>query len=195
MVRALLASAAILSAGLFSVRPTAQPPIRQACTAPRVSQWSSIRDTLWPLLVHRDGDQLWAHFDSVRTPGQTATWCNPLQNDAEALAAARTLYANSCAVCHGPDGKGDGVGAGTADPRPYDFTLPEFAGMRSPPGTAILYAIMTRGIDGTAMPGFAAEYSGWERLALMAYITSLPGPAAISRADAWADSLRARRNH
>ena len=184
----LLGGGAVLSA---SHQPSATS---QQCPAPRVSQWSSIRDTLWPLVRHRDGDEAWAHLDTVRTPGQTGTWCNPLQNDAEAIAAARQIYQTACAVCHGMEGKGDGPGAATADPSPFDFTRPEFAGMRTAPGTALLYAILTRGIDGTAMPGFAADFSGWERLALIAYVTSLPGPAAVARSSAWADSLRARRH-
>ena len=63
----------------------------------------------------------------------------------------QSVQTTTCAICHGDLGKGDGVGAGMDEPRPYDFTRPEFAGMRAPPGTAVLYAILTRGIDGTRM--------------------------------------------
>src|SRR5205085_7249498 len=167
LVAVLVMGAAAIPDSRFPVPDSRFPIPDQVCAAPRVSQWSSIRDSLWPQVIHRDGDEAWAHLDTVRTPGQTGTWCNPLQGDAEAIAAARTIYTNSCAVCHGPLGKGDGPGAATADPSPFDFTKREFAGMRTPPGTAILYSILTRGIRGTAMPGFAADLSGWERLALI----------------------------
>jgi len=79
------------------------------------------------------------------------------------------------------------------NPPPYDFTRREFAGMREAQGAGVLYAIVVRGIDGTSMAGFGAELGGWERLALMAYITSLPGEAAVAGSVAWADTLRARR--
>jgi hypothetical protein len=65
--------------------------------------------------------------------------------------------------------------------------------MREPPGPAVLFAILTRGIDGTTMRGYAETLSGWERLAVIAYILELPGPAAVRSSRAWADSLRARR--
>ncbi len=178
--------------GLGSVGAGGRTGTQQPCPAPRVSSWSGIRDTLWPLLAHRDGDDAWAHLDSVALPRESAGWCNPLQNDAAAIAAARDLYASNCASCHGTEGRGDGQPPGATDPAPYDFTRPEFAGMREPPGPALLYAMLARGISGTTMPP-AAELSGWERLAVLAFITSLPGPDAVAASRAWSDSLRARR--
>ena len=95
-------------------------------------------------------------------------------------------------MCHGAGGKGDGLGAGPSLPAPYDFTAPEFAGMREPPGTAVLYAIVSRGIAGTSMRAFD-ELGPWERLAVLAYITRFPGDSAVAAQKAWADTLRARR--
>lgn len=154
-----------------------------------------MRDTVWPLVVHREGDQHWAHLEAARLPGQSATWCNPLQTSPDALAAGRDAYREFCASCHGDTGAGDGPGAGASDPPPASFTRPEFAGMREPPGPALLYAIIARGIDGTAMASHSTELRGYERLAVMAWITSLPGDTAIRNSRAWADSLRARRPH
>jgi mono/diheme cytochrome c family protein len=190
--RSVLAGVMALAAGaVFSFQPSAIS--QQSCPAPRVSQWSSIRDSVWPLIGHQDGDEVWAHLVPENLPGASGTWCNPLQRDSEAIAAGRSLYATACASCHGDQGKGDGPGAAQADPRPYDFTRPEFAGMREPPGPAVLYAIITRGIDGTAMTGLARDLGGWERLAVMAYVTGMPGRDAIARSREWADTLRARR--
>jgi len=183
--------------GLVAVAYAAMPsvpatPSAAQCPTPRVSQWSGIRDTLWPQVVHRDGDDAWAHVDTTGLPRGSAAWCNPLAQDPDALAAGRDLYANACATCHGDAGRGDGPGGRVGDPTAYDFTRAAFAGTREPPGPALLYAIMTRGIEGTAMPGFP-DLSGWERLALVAYIQRFPGTAAIGESRAWADSLRRRR--
>lgn len=163
------------------------------CPAPRVSQWSSIRDTLWPQLTHRDGDQRWAHLDTLPLPRGAEAWCNPLASDADGLAAGRDIYRDQCSACHGDSGAGDGPGGRTADPEPYDFTRPEFAGMAVPPGPGYLYAILARGIGGTTMVAFP-ELSGYERLAVIAYIARFPGPAAVAQSRAWGDSLRVRRH-
>jgi high-affinity iron transporter len=141
-----------------------------------------------------DGDSAWAHLEPAGLPAAAATWCNPLQGDSEAVRAGRQLYGIWCASCHGDAGRGDGPGAAQATPAPYDFTRPEFAGMREPPGPAVLYAIMTQGVGGTMMRGFEQDLGGWERLALIAYITQLPGAVAIRGSRAWADSLRARKH-
>lgn len=175
---------------------TARPPDRltaESCPAPRPMLWAAIRDTVWPQIAHRDGDAAWAHLEPDALPGQSTTWCNPLLADARARSAGPALYAQYCASCHGDQGRGDGPGAQVADPPPYDFTRPEFAGMREPPGPAVLYAIVTRGIDGTTMRAHAVVLSGWERLAVLAYVLEMPGRAAVQNSRAWADTLRSRR--
>lgn len=189
---ALAAGMALTAAALSG--SAGSPAASQGCPAPRVSQWGSIRDSLWPRVTHRAGDERWAHLDSLAFPGQTGAWCNPLAGDAQAIAGGRNVYVtHECANCHGELGRGDGPGAAVMDPPPYDFTQAEFAGMREAPGTAVLYAIMTHGIHGTTMQGYGDQLSGWERLAVIAYLTSLPGPEAARHSRAWADSLRRRR--
>ena len=64
--------------------------------------------------------------------------------------------------------------------------------MREPPGPAVLYAIVSRGIAGTTMRAFG-ELGPWERLAVLAYVTRLPGDSAVAAQKAWVDSLKARR--
>ena len=46
---------------------------------------------------------------------------NPVAPTAESIAAGRRTYARLCVRCHGPEGKGDGGGAG-AGGQPADFT-------------------------------------------------------------------------
>lgn len=43
---------------------------------------------------------------------------------ADAAAAAKQKYDTLCTTCHGPQGKGDGPGAASLDPKPRDFTDP-----------------------------------------------------------------------
>ncbi len=192
-MRGLLAIAGVLAVGA-QLAAFERPPRQQACPTPRATLWSNIRDSLWPQYGHADGDDRWAHLDTTGLPQRSATWCNPLAHDAQAVRAGRRLYEqNECASCHGEQGRGDGPGAAVSDPAPYDFTRREFAGIREPPGTALLYAVLARGIAGTSMQPPAAQLSAWERLALIAYLTSLPGPDAVRNSRAWADSLRARR--
>jgi mono/diheme cytochrome c family protein len=51
---------------------------------------------------------------------------NPLQFSREALQAARDLYLDNCAQCHGEHGKGDGPEATMHDPLPADLSNRKF---------------------------------------------------------------------
>src|SRR5258708_18480043 len=46
----------------------------------------------------------------------------------------RRVYAERCAVCHGPDGRGNGPAAPSLIPRPRDFTLGQFKYKSTPHG-------------------------------------------------------------
>ena len=192
---ALAASFGVLAALTTSAALPGEGPAAQACPAPRAAIWAGVRDSLWPLITHRGGDAAWAHLEPGALPGASAGWCNPLAPDPAARAAGRAIYVQHCATCHGDQGRGDGPSAGAADPGPYDFARPEFAGMREPPGLAVLYAIVTRGIDGTTMRAFGETLGPWERLAVLAYISELPGAEAVRASRAWADSLRSRHRN
>jgi mono/diheme cytochrome c family protein len=52
---------------------------------------------------------------------EAAKVANPVPASAEGLAAGRKTYARLCVRCHGPEGRGDGGGAG-AGGQPADFT-------------------------------------------------------------------------
>jgi mono/diheme cytochrome c family protein len=51
-------------------------------------------------------------------PAEYATKKNPLKASAENIAAGKALFAQSCAVCHGPKGAGDGEGGKALNPPP-----------------------------------------------------------------------------
>jgi len=191
----LLAVAALAAAQRPSAHGPSTPARRTAAArCPQPAAWAAVPDSAWPLLAHVDGDSAWAHLQPDGLPPKVAAWCNPLDARTSAADAGRSLYAQHCATCHGASGRGDGPGAGAMLPAPFDLSAPRFAGMREPPGPAVLYAIVTRGIDGTTMRGFG-ELGPWERLAVLTYITRLPGDSALAAQKAWADTLKARRPH
>lgn len=83
------------------------------------------------------------------------------------VARGRMLYASRCAVCHGAEGDGRGPVAASIDPPPRDFTKGQFR-VRStrpgdPPSDDDLFQTLTRGLAGTAMPGWAglSEADRW----------------------------------
>ena len=52
---------------------------------------------------------------------------NPLPATSDVLANGKSLYEANCAVCHGPQGRGDGPGASGLNPPPPDLRGPAVA--------------------------------------------------------------------
>ncbi len=57
-----------------------------------------------------------------KVPEEAKLRKNPVQASPAALAAARTVYLDKCAQCHGETGKGDGSDAASYYPRPSSLT-------------------------------------------------------------------------
>jgi high-affinity iron transporter len=85
------------------------------------------------------------------------------------LESARYLYAQTCAGCHGSQGRGDGFQAAGLEPPPTNFHDRARARHRSPYG---LYNTITLGVEGTAMPAFH-NLSEHERWSLAFYVGTL----------------------
>ncbi|WP_437370403.1 c-type cytochrome [Maribacter litoralis] len=51
---------------------------------------------------------------------------NPLKGDAKTIASGKKVYKMLCFVCHGPKGKGDGMGGTGLKPKPADLTSSDF---------------------------------------------------------------------
>jgi high-affinity iron transporter len=86
------------------------------------------------------------------------------------LAEGKAIYDRSCASCHGPLGLGDGVAARGMNPAPPAIGTREAMHDVSP---ALMYRIVSVGIAGTPMTGWAERLSANERWNVVAYLNSL----------------------
>lgn len=86
------------------------------------------------------------------------------------LARGRDLFAQECASCHGPKGRGDGPGGLALNPKPQDFTSRQ--GWKNNFHVDGIYQTLERGIPGSGMASF--NYLGRkDRMALVHYVQSL----------------------
>jgi mono/diheme cytochrome c family protein len=99
------------------------------------------------------------------------------------------IYAQRCAVCHGPDGRGNGPAAPSLIPRPVDFGRGQFkykstAGDQ-PPTDGDLVRVVTDGLQASAMPYFRDLLTPDEIRAVVGYVQGLsaafsaPAPSPI----------------
>jgi len=86
------------------------------------------------------------------------------------VAAGRATYERACASCHGATGLGDGALAGSMTPRPPAIGSDTAMYDVSP---ALMYRVVSVGIAGTPMAGFAGQLSAQERWNVIAYLTTL----------------------
>jgi putative copper resistance protein D len=83
----------------------------------------------------------------------------PVPYSALSIAHGLQLYGDHCAVCHGPEGYGDGPAAAALRPRPADLTAKHAADHTA----GDIFWWLTHGMKGTAMPGFQDRLSEEER--------------------------------
>lgn len=96
------------------------------------------------------------------------------------LAAAKALFAQNCAQCHGESGRGDGPGRETMNPKvpaPANFTDPERMARLSP---FKAFNTITFGVEKTSMPNFSAltEEERWQVAFYLFSLRFSPGEAA-----------------
>ena len=86
------------------------------------------------------------------------------------------VFAQRCAVCHGPDGKGNGPAAPSMFPRPRDFSSGIFkyksTAPGEPPTDEDLLRIVRDGLPASAMPYFAGLLSAEELAAVVQRVKS-----------------------
>lgn len=91
------------------------------------------------------------------------------------LAAGARLYSQHCASCHGPRGMGDGPEGRTLVPPPPALGSADV--MRDVP-PALMYRIISVGVAGTKMIGWAELLSADERWSIVSWLNGLRGPEA-----------------
>lgn len=109
--------------------------------------------------------------------------------NADLLARGKTVYAQTCATCHGPEGKGDGPGGKGLTPIPRNFTTPE--GWKNGSRLEDIYRTLEEGIKGSSMVSYN-YLSKRDRMALAHVVQGLgsfPHPASDSKALAALEKL------
>ena len=86
------------------------------------------------------------------------------------LAEGRTIFAQSCASCHGVGGRGDGPAAARMNPRPPAIGTADHMRGITP---ALMFRITSIGIAGTPMAGFAGALTPDQRWNVVAYVNTL----------------------
>ena len=61
-----------------------------------------------------------------KAPASADKTVNPIKNDPKSVASGKKIYKMLCSVCHGPKGKGDGMGGTGLTPKPADLTNASF---------------------------------------------------------------------
>lgn len=103
---------------------------------------------------------------------------NPLSYSEANLAAAKRVYAEMCANCHGDGGKGDGSDAMMYDPPPQDLTDAAKMSQRT---DGEIYYQLTEGRK--PMPSFRKKLTEEQRWQLVLFVRSLAaGAVTPSRA-------------
>lgn len=100
-------------------------------------------------------------------PAAEKALTNPMTASAANLAAAKEIYSDKCANCHGDGGKGDGSDAMMYDPAPSDLTDPK-VGKKT---DGELYYQITEGRK--PMPSFKKKLTDEQRWGLVLFVRSL----------------------
>lgn len=168
------------------------------------SQLAALAPTKLGSALAAQADRLLAAVEAKAEPAVVADLAHRLANDLLAsypisavpkappdIARAAPIYAQQCAACHGPTGRGDGPVAANLTPPPIAFTDADRADRRS---LFALYEVISQGIEGTAMTSFSSLPEE-ERWALAFYVGGLaysPGSRAQGEA-LWRDEVALRR--
>ncbi len=122
---------------------------------------------IWSLGALIIGVVMLGYFTADLTP--TSDLKNPLPNDTASLARGQQVYAQNCAVCHGPRGAGNGPLAANLNPPPATLQ----GGHLLTHTDGDLYYWLSHGIPGTAMPAFSGSLNDGDIWAAIRYVRTL----------------------
>ena len=91
---------------------------------------------------------------------------NPLAGDPRAAEEGRVAFRGSCSLCHGIKGEGG---------RGPDLTISAYSTGNS---ESELYDVISGGVTGTEMPGFAARFESDDIWRLVSYVRSIAGSSS-----------------
>jgi len=104
---------------------------------------------------------------------------------AEMIEAGKRVYFTKCVWCHGVDGAGDGPAADRLWPRPRNFNqgtfkirrtasgeLPLFDSKKAVEAENDLFATVTHGLPGSAMPSWEGILTEEQRLQVLSFVTT-----------------------
>ena len=104
---------------------------------------------------------------------------------AEMIEAGKRVYFTKCVWCHGMDGAGDGPAADRLWPRPRNFNqgtfkirrtasgeLPLFDAKKAVEAENDLFATVTHGLPGSAMPSWEGILTEEQRLQVLSFVTT-----------------------
>jgi len=98
-------------------------------------------------------------------------WIEPSSHVQAQQIDAAALFQQYCALCHGPEGKGDGIMAAQLNPKPRNFTKEPFK--YGDTDEAIFNTIKTGGPNPTGMLVFGGTLTDDQIRALVQYVKSL----------------------
>lgn len=93
----------------------------------------------------------------------------PWVSSPEIVAYGQKFYKTNCAICHGPEGKGDGPSAAGINPKPRNLVEGKWT---QGEGAIAHFKSITNGITGSSMASFA-HFKPADRWALVHYIESI----------------------
>lgn len=100
---------------------------------------------------------------------EAASVTNPILATDESRATGETIFAASCAVCHGQKGRGDGPTAEAMEIKPADLT----AGHVQELSDGALFYIITNGKPDTPMPAWQGVIEEEDRWNVVNYLRTL----------------------
>ena len=94
----------------------------------------------------------------------------PWVSTPELVAYGKTIYTNNCAMCHGPEGHGDGVASKGLVPPPRNLVEGKW---KTSGSEVALFKVVTEGISGSSMApwGHLPEVDRWATVLFIQSIT------------------------
>ncbi len=93
----------------------------------------------------------------------------PWVSSPELVTYGQKLFQTNCAMCHGPEGKGDGPAGAGLNPKPRNLVA---GGWKKGAGAIAHYQVLQEGLAGSSMASYAHLKSA-DRWAMVHYIESI----------------------